>query len=129
MPAALGAKFAFPEAPVFAVCGDGGFAMTMHALMTAIEEHLPIVNIVLNNQALGWVYHGQGERHIASEFAPFNLTAIASAIGCAAFRVNDATELRDAIPAALASGKPAVIEVMTTRQDAFQDVMTAIARV
>jgi len=128
VPAALGAKYAFPDAPVFAVCGDGGFAMTMHALMSAIEEKLPIVNVVLNNQALGWVYHGQGSRQIASEFAAFNLSAIANAIGCAAFRVSDEAELRAAIPKALAAGRPAVIEVMTTLEDTFQDVVSALAR-
>ncbi|MCC7363659.1 MAG: thiamine pyrophosphate-binding protein [Dehalococcoidia bacterium] len=128
VPAALGAKFAFPSAPVFAVCGDGGFAMTMHGLMTAIEERLPIVTVVLNNQALGWVYHGQGNRQIASAFAPFDHAAIATAIGCPAWRATNEAELRAAIPEALATGKPAVIEVMTTLEDTFQDVVSALGR-
>jgi acetolactate synthase-1/2/3 large subunit len=129
IPAALGAKIAFPEVPVFAVLGDGGFAMTMHGLMTAIEANLPIVTIVLNNQALGWVYHGQtAGRTIASEFAPFNHTAIAAAIGCNAVRVSDAGELKEAIPQAVASGVPSVIEVMTTRNDTFRDAIAAMAR-
>lgn len=128
IPAALGAKFAHPRAPVFAVCGDGGFAMTMHGLMTAIEEQLPIVAVVLNNQALGWVFHGQGNRTIASEFAPFNHAAIAEAIGCLAVRVSEASELTAAIGDALAAGRPAVIEVMTTRDDTYRDVVAKVAR-
>jgi acetolactate synthase-1/2/3 large subunit len=128
IPAALGAKYAFPNAPVFAVCGDGGFAMTMHGLMTAIEENLPIITVVLNNQALGWVFHGQGNRPIASEFAPFNLSAIAEAIGCASWRASDASALRDAITRAVTAGRPAVIEVMTSRDDTFRDVVAAVAR-
>ena len=44
IPAALGAKLVYPDRPVVAVCGDGGFAMTMNALMTAIEQDIPIVS-------------------------------------------------------------------------------------
>ena len=128
VPAALGARCAHPDLPVFAVCGDGGFAMTLHGMMTAIEQDLPIVAIVLNNHVLGWVYHGQGNRPIASKFAEFNYSEMTKAMGCAAYRVSNEQELRDAIPRALAAGKPAVIEVMTSLDDSFQDAMTALAR-
>jgi acetolactate synthase-1/2/3 large subunit len=60
IPAALGAKLVYPDRPVVAVCGDGGFAMTMNGLMTAIEQDIPIVTVVFNNKALGWVLHGSG---------------------------------------------------------------------
>ncbi|OAI39406.1 hypothetical protein AYO38_07730 [bacterium SCGC AG-212-C10] len=128
IPAALGARVADPGAPVFAVCGDGGYGMTMHGLMSALEENLPIVVVVLNNNALGWVYHGQGTTKIASKLAEFNLSAIASAIGCWSIRVQDEAELRAAIPQALAAGRPAVIEVLTSLQDTFMDAMSAVAR-
>ena len=58
MPAALGAKLVYPDRTVVAVCGDGGFAMSMNGLMTAIEEDIPIIVVVFNNAALGWVLHG-----------------------------------------------------------------------
>jgi acetolactate synthase-1/2/3 large subunit len=128
IPAALGARVAYPGLPVFAVCGDGGFAMTMHALMSAIEERLPIVAVVLNNQALGWVYHGQGNRPIASKFAEFNLCEVSRALGCAAFRATNEDELRAAIPRALGEARPAVIEVVASLDDSFQDALTALAR-
>ena len=60
IPAALAAKLVHPDRPVVAVCGDGGFAMTMNGLMTAIEQDIPIIVVVFNNQALGWVQHGGG---------------------------------------------------------------------
>ncbi|HEV2302166.1 MAG TPA: thiamine pyrophosphate-binding protein, partial [Stellaceae bacterium] len=41
IPAALGAKLVHPGRPVVAVCGDGGFAMTMNGLMTAIQHDIP----------------------------------------------------------------------------------------
>jgi acetolactate synthase-1/2/3 large subunit len=127
IPAALGAKLAYPDLPVFAVCGDGGFAMTMHGLMTAIELELPIVNVVLDNQVLGWVYHGQGNRQIASEFADFDLAAIARAIGCEAYHVSDEAGLREVIPQALATGRPAVINVRTALDDTFRDVLSTLS--
>jgi acetolactate synthase I/II/III large subunit len=128
VPAALGAKLVHPDLPVFAVSGDGGFAMTMHGMMSAIEENIPIVAVVLNNNALGWVFHGQGQRPIASKFAEFNYTEIAKAMGCAAFQASDEASLRDALPRAVAAGKPAVVEVRTSLDDSFQDAMTALAR-
>src|SRR5690606_1154444 len=75
VPAALGAKLALPEAPVVAVCGDGGFAMSIHGLMSAVEQHLPIAVVILNNRALGWVLHGMGEKVVAAEFADFDHAA------------------------------------------------------
>ncbi|MFM7121557.1 MAG: thiamine pyrophosphate-binding protein, partial [Gammaproteobacteria bacterium] len=52
IPAALAAKLVHPDRVVVAVCGDGGFAMTMNGLMTAVEQNLPIINVVFNNSAL-----------------------------------------------------------------------------
>ena len=60
------AKLVHPDRPVVAVCGDGGFAMTMNGLMTAIEQDIPIITVVFNNNALGWVLHGGGP--FAAEF-------------------------------------------------------------
>ncbi len=59
-----------PDRPALAVCGDGGFAMSIHALMTAVQEHLPIGVLVFNNGALGWVLHGMGERAVAACVRP-----------------------------------------------------------
>ena len=69
VPAAMAARLADPDRPVVAVCGDGGFAMSIHALMTAIQEDLPIAVLVFNNGALGWVLHGMGNEAVAANFA------------------------------------------------------------
>src|SRR5438552_13723318 len=105
IPAALAAKLVYPYRPVVAVCGDGGFGIAMNGLMTAIEERIPIVNVVFNNGALGWVLHGQGERPIASQFAPFDHAAIARAMGCEGIRVERPDALRPAIARALAANR------------------------
>src|SRR5258707_328234 len=87
IPAALGAKLVHPDRPVVAVCGDGGFAMTMNGLMTAIEQDIPITTVVFNNKALGWVLHGSGR--FAAEFNDFNHAQIAKAMGRRGIRVVD----------------------------------------
>jgi acetolactate synthase-1/2/3 large subunit len=128
VPAALAARLAFPGRPVVAVCGDGGFAMSLQALMTSYEQDLPVVVIVLNNSALGWVYHGQRDRRIASEFRDFDYAQVARSLNCAGYRVRTADELASAIEAALAETGPAVIDVATSRDgSSFLDLTSPLA--
>jgi len=58
-PAAIGAQFACPEKTVIAICGDGGFQMTLFELATAAIHKLPIKIVVLNNHYLGMVRQWQ----------------------------------------------------------------------
>ena len=58
-PAAIGAQFARPDATVIAICGDGGFQMTLCELATAVIHKLPIKILVLNNHYLGMVRQWQ----------------------------------------------------------------------
>ena len=59
LPAALGAKFAFPSREVVAVIGDGSFQMTFQELGTIMQTGLPVKIIVLNNNFLGMVRQWQ----------------------------------------------------------------------
>jgi len=54
-PAAIGAKAAKPQVPVVDIAGDGSFGMTENNLATAVEEELPVIVVVLNNNLLGMV--------------------------------------------------------------------------
>jgi acetolactate synthase-1/2/3 large subunit len=58
-PAAIGAQFAQPNKTVIAVCGDGGFQMTLFELATAAIHKLPIKILILNNSYLGMVRQWQ----------------------------------------------------------------------
>ena len=127
IPAALAAKLIYPNRQVLAVCGDGGFAMAMNGLITAYEEDIPIVTVVFNNRALGWVRHGQGDRVIASEFADIDYAAIARAVGCRGIRVEKPGQLNEALTEALASKEPAVLDVVTSLKPSFKDVMSPLA--
>ena len=55
VPAALGAKLGAPDRQVVAVCGDGGFQMTMMELATMQQYHVPVKIVVLRNNVLGLV--------------------------------------------------------------------------
>jgi acetolactate synthase I/II/III large subunit len=125
IPAALGAKLVHPDRPAVAVCGDGGFAMTMNGLMTALEQDIPIIVVVFNNNALGWVYHGSGP--FAAEFKDFDHGAIARAMGCNGVRVTEPSTLRPALEAALKARVPTVIDVRTSMDVSFADVTSPLA--
>jgi acetolactate synthase-1/2/3 large subunit len=123
VPAALGAKLAVPDAPVLAVCGDGGVAMSLHGLMTALEQDLPIGVLVLNNRALGWVLHGMGERVVAAEFADFDHAAIARSMGCDGVRPASVAELEDALRRLPNLERPLLIDVPTGLATSFRDLL------
>ena len=127
-PAALAAKLVHPDRQVVAVTGDGGFSMAINGLMTAIDEDIPIVVVVLNNSALGWVKHGQGNRPIASTFAEMNFAEIAKAMGADGVRVEAPADVGPALKAAFASGRPTVVDVVTSFKPSFRDVTSPLTQ-
>jgi acetolactate synthase-1/2/3 large subunit len=128
IPAALAAKLVHPERQSLAVCGDGGFGMTMNGLLTARDENIPIVVVVMNNSALGWVKHEQVEmsREVACDFGPTDHAEIARSFGCLGWRVERSEDLRDALAEALASDRPAVVDVVTTLEESYRSVVAEI---
>jgi acetolactate synthase-1/2/3 large subunit len=127
IPAAIGAKTAHPDRVVVAVCGDGGFSMSLPALLTAVEEGLPIVVVVLDNGILGWVQHSQrarGELEFKSTLHKFDYAGIAEAAGFAAWRVSDPGELEAAVGAAVAADRPAIVVAQVSTEQTFVDLRT-----
>ncbi|MGM0901722.1 MAG: thiamine pyrophosphate-binding protein [Bacillota bacterium] len=127
IPSALATKLVHPDKKVIAIAGDGGFAMTMNGLITAVQYKIPIVTIIMNNSVLGWVKNAQGDRVIASEFDDTNFSEIAKSMGCVGFKVEDPNELQSTLKKAFASGKPAVIDVRTTDTESYKKVMFDLA--
>ncbi len=127
VPAAACVAIDFPGRPAVAVCGDGGMAMTLHGLVTAVELGLKMIVVVLDNQILGWVYHGQKSRVIASEFADFDYAAIARAIGCNASSTGDVDSFRDALRGALSFDGVSVVVARTSRDDRYQEMMSSLS--
>lgn len=126
IPAAMAAKLVHPDRTVVAVCGDGGFSMTMNGLLTAVEEDLPIVTVIFNNQALGWSMHSRGP--FATRLGDFDYAAIARGMGCEGVRVTDPADLGPALQRAVASRKPMVIDVLTSLDISFDDMTSPLAK-
>ena len=126
IPAALGAKLVHPDRPVVAVCGDGGFAMTMNGLMTAVEHDIPIITVVFNNKALGWVLHGSGP--FSAEFNDWDHAAIARALGCRGVRIEEPSAIGPALAEALATRAPSVLDVRTSLAVTFADITSQLAK-
>ncbi|MFT4305441.1 MAG: thiamine pyrophosphate-binding protein [Microbacterium sp.] len=128
IPAAMAAAMAKPEHRAIAVCGDGGFSMSLHSLISAVELQLTLTVVVLNNAVLGWVYNGQRGRYIASELVSFDYDRIAAAIGAYAVAVATLDEAREEIAAALDRPGVSVIVADVRKDDRYQDVMSPLNR-
>jgi acetolactate synthase-1/2/3 large subunit len=122
VPAAMGSKLARPASPALAVCGDGGFAMSLQGLITAVEENLPIAVVVMNNRALGWIAHGTNNP-IGAMLSERSLAAVATSIGCHGVTAESRVELRDALAELPRLTRPLVIDVPTSLDVSFKDLL------
>jgi acetolactate synthase-1/2/3 large subunit len=131
LPAAMAAKLTFPERDCVAVCGDGGFAMTMSALLTAAQHRIPVVTVVLNNGVLGWVKDGQrrrGDRFIASELGRNDHARMAQAMGCVGIRIETVKDLLGELERIKGATEPVVLDVVTTEDAPFWQVQSPLAK-
>jgi acetolactate synthase I/II/III large subunit len=128
LPAAMGVKLARPDRQVVGLMGDGDFLMTMQEMATAVQLGVPVVLVVANN--MGWLAikdlqmdaYGP-KRGIATDFTTPDgkvyspdIAAAAKAFGLNARRVDSRAGIAPAVGRALASGKPALVEVMVHRE-------------
>lgn len=82
--AAVGTAFGAQGAPVVCLTGDGSFLMSGQEITVAVAECLPVIFVVLNDQALGMVKHGQrlgGAEPVGFELPPVDFAAMARAMG------------------------------------------------
>ena len=114
-PEALGARLGRPDAPVLAIHGDGGFLMNAQEIETAVRHGINVVTLVMNNNCWGSekAYQRQffGGRYIGCDIGNPRYDAYARLFGAAGFYVEHPDQVGDAIKAAFACGKPAIIEV------------------
>jgi acetolactate synthase-1/2/3 large subunit len=115
-PAALGAKVARPDVPVFDIAGDGSFQMTENSLATSIEEQIPVTVVILNNRMLGmvaqWQRYFYKRRYSAVHLGRSpDFVKLAEAYGAVGVRVNTLLELESAITRASRSPVTTVIDV------------------
>jgi acetolactate synthase-1/2/3 large subunit len=143
LPGAIGAKMAYPDRRVLAICGDGGVMMNIQDLETAVREKQNIVVMVWTDSAYGlirWKQEAQFGRHTSTAFTNPDWMKLAESFGMAGFRVTKADDLPGALEGAFAAGKPALIEVpvdysenmkLTGRLKAipFEDLLGCISKI
>ncbi len=113
--AAIGAGLGRPGETVINIGGDGCFRMNMNEIATAVNEQVPLVEVILNNHALGMVRQWQtlfyGERYSATELVDqVDFVKMSEAMGAAAMRVTKREEVRPALQKAIAMQCPVVID-------------------
>jgi acetolactate synthase-1/2/3 large subunit len=121
LPAAIGAKFARPEAEVWVVAGDGGFQMTMPELATAAQEGLDLNIAVINNGYLGMVRQWQeffyDRRYSATPLLSPNFAKLAEAFGLQGFTVQSRSQVVPAIREARQHRGTSLINFLVEQED------------
>ena len=115
LPFAIAAQFAFPNRQSVAVVGDGGFAMLMAELSTAVQHNLPVKVVLLKNNSLAEVRFEQEDLkypQFGCDLAPIDFVAFAKACGAEGYRCARPEEVRPAIESALRSSKAALVEAV-----------------
>ncbi len=115
LPAAIGAQSADPGRQVIALCGDGGFGMSLQDFVTAARYGWPVNVIVFNNATLGFVKMemeatGYPEYGEATDLVNPDFARYAEICGGLGFTVREPGEVAPAIAEALASPRPCIID-------------------
>jgi acetolactate synthase-1/2/3 large subunit len=123
VPAAMGAKVAFPEEEVICISGDASFQMNLQELGTLAQYSINVKTVILNNGWQGMVRQWQqafyGERYSCSnmEVGMPDIELLAKAYGIKGMVIRDRAELKDAIAEMLAHNGPVVMDVRVTRDE------------
>jgi thiamine pyrophosphate-dependent acetolactate synthase large subunit-like protein len=123
MPAALACQIANPDKLVIALCGDGGFQMTMGDFSTAMKYRLPIKVIIYNNFSYHFIELEQMKEGVAQCYTKLNnpdYAKLAEAFGGCGFRVTKASEIEDAIYQAFSNDKPTIVDVLVNPDELIQ---------
>ncbi len=118
LPAAIVACLLHPRRQVVAMCGDGGFAMSMNELETAVRLGVSAVAIVHDNQRYGTIRMHQdreGRPAAGTDLGPIDFAAAAQAMGALGISVDRDDQVPDAIREALSARRPAVIHMVLDR--------------
>ena len=127
-PAAIGAKTGCPEKTVINITGDGSILMNVQELVTAAENRLPVINVILNNHFLGMVRQWQtffyDKRYSETDlsYQP-DWKMLAEACGGAGYDVTSKAEFDRALKSAMEGGKVTFINVAVDR---FENVLPMV---
>lgn len=128
LPAAMGAKKAFPKKVSINITGDGSILMNIQELMTCSVYNIPVINIILNNNYLGMVRQWQTffyENRYSNtnlEIQP-DFIKLAESFGGVGFVVNTKDEFVESLNKAINSNKSALLDV---RIDRYENVLPMV---
>ncbi len=113
LPSAMTAKMLNPRRRVLAVVGDGGFMMSAQELETAIRCNIPVVVLILNDNAYGfikWEQEAKGFTNFGLDLGNPDFVTFAESFGAAGFSVREGDDLSHVLNEAFALNRPAVVE-------------------
>lgn len=120
LPHAIGAQTAFRNRQVVALAGDGGLTMMFGELVTLIQNRLPVKVIVFNNSSLNFVeleMKAAGIVNFGTDLVNPDFAAVGQAMGIFGRRVERPADLQQALVDAFAYDGPAIVDVVTARQE------------
>lgn len=120
LPQAIGVQAAQPGRQVISLSGDGGFTMLMGDLITLTQMKLPVKVVIFNNGVLGFValeMKAAGFVELGTDLENPDFAAMARAVGIHGVRVEDPGDLPAAVAEFLAHDGPAVLDVVTAKQE------------
>jgi acetolactate synthase-1/2/3 large subunit len=129
VPAAIGAKFARPDAEVWAIVGDGGFQMTQAELCTAAQEGIKVNIAIINNGYLGMVRQWQEffyeRRYAATPLRSPDFVKLADAHGLLGLRVEKRADVNDVVAQARSAEGTVVIDFRVEQEDSVYPMVPA----
>ena len=129
LPAAIGAKFACPDAEVWALVGDGGFQMTMAELATIAQEQIKVNVAIVNNGYLGMVRQWQeffyDRRYAATPLLSPDFVKLAEAYGLSGMAVTKRAGVVPGIEAARDHTGAVILEFKVEQEDSVFPMVPA----
>jgi acetolactate synthase I/II/III large subunit len=129
LPAAIGARFAAPDAEIWVIAGDGGFQMTACELSTIAQEGVKLCVAIINNGYLGMVRQWQeffyDGRYSATPLRSPDFVKLAEAHGLTGLRVTCREDVAPAVAAARAAPGTVVIDFRVEQEDSVYPMVPA----
>jgi len=119
LPFGIGAKVAKPDTQVVVLHGDGSYGINAMEIDTAVRHRVPVLAVISNNG--GWTGDPEGNKP-GRNLGHLRYDRMAEAFGAHAEYVDKPHEIRPALERAAASGKPAVVNVITDPRARAQTV-------
>jgi thiamine pyrophosphate-dependent acetolactate synthase large subunit-like protein len=114
LPAAIGARLARPDTPSVAIIGDAGIMFTIQDLMTAVQENVPVIVVVFNDEGYGVERRHQDHlygRRSGVDVMPPDFVALARAFGARGLLVDDLSRVGETVASVIDADGPTLIEV------------------